>query len=103
MLCWLVASSISFLVGCDSGGGAADAPIAQAVCGLTSPPAGARPCAPADVGLSSEICRCGSRWYWDGTACVATAACTCTRNCDLLYATPDDCRAAHAACRDAGP
>ncbi len=55
-------------------------------------------CAAADVGLSAEICRCGSKYYWDGTSCAATAACRCTRNCDLLFDTQVACEAANTAC-----
>lgn len=59
-------------------------------------------CEPANVTLSAEICRCGSRYYWNGSACVGSAACTCTANCDRLFATESECARAHSACRDSG-
>ena len=57
-------------------------------------------CAAADVGLSPELCRCGSKFYWNGSACAATAACRCTRSCESLFDTLDACQAAYAPCRD---
>ncbi len=60
-------------------------------------------CAPANVGLSTELCRCGSKYYWDGAACAATAACRCTSNCERLFDTQAQCETAYSACRsDAG-
>jgi hypothetical protein len=59
-------------------------------------------CEPANVMLSEEICRCGSRYYWNGSACVGSAACRCTANCDRLFATESECERAHNTCRDGG-
>jgi hypothetical protein len=56
-------------------------------------------CAAANVGLSAEICRCGSKYYWDGAACAATAACRCTSNCERLFDTQAQCETAYSACR----
>lgn len=78
----------------DSGGGVS-------VCGLAGA-TGTPSCAAAPVSLSPETCRCGSRWYWDGAACVTTAACTCYAGCDLLHETMDACAAAYAACAPDG-
>ncbi len=61
----------------------------------------ARGCGPANVGLSAELCRCGSKFYWDGATCAATAACRCTSNCELLFDTQSACESAYAVCRDA--
>ena len=91
--------ALTLLVACGDDDGA-DAG-GMAVCSLT----GANPapaCAPAAVTLSTEICRCGSHYYWDGAACVATAACTCSAGCDLLYETEAACMAAYSACASDG-
>ncbi|MFO0556836.1 MAG: hypothetical protein U0269_02335 [Polyangiales bacterium] len=61
----------------------------------------ARGCGPAMPGLSTEICRCGSKYYWDGASCTSTAACRCTSNCDLLFDTQVACESAYSVCRDA--
>lgn len=54
--------------------------------------------------LGEETCRCGSRYYWDGAGCSATAACYCYEGCDRLFDSALDCRAAYASCRaDGGP
>ncbi len=83
-------------------GASADAGAGVSLCGLTG--AGrAVGCEADDVGLSAEICRCGSRYFWDGKRCADTAACTCTRNCDRVFATREACEANHASClADAG-
>jgi hypothetical protein len=60
-----------------------------------------RGCDPAMPVLSTEPCRCGSKFYWDGMRCAPTAACRCTSHCDLLFDTQDACENAYAACRDA--
>jgi hypothetical protein len=84
--------------GDDRGSGTPDAgATGVSVCGLTGG-AEAPPCAPAAVRLSEEICRCGSRYYWNGTECVGTAACECFSGCDLLYETPELCMAKYARC-----
>lgn len=59
-------------------------------------------CAAADVGLSTEICRCGSKYFWNGATCEGTAACRCTRNCDRLFTTMEACVQAYQMCASDG-
>ena len=81
---------------------AVDSGAAVSVCSLTGG-AASPPCTTAPVVLSAAICRCGSRYYWDGSACIATAACDCFGGCEFLYETMAACDAAYAMCRDGGP
>lgn len=71
-------------------------PSGVGVCGLTGAPP--PDCAPAVISLSTDACRCGSHFYWDGAACVSTAACTCYSGCEELYETAAECEADHASC-----
>lgn len=72
------------------------------VCSITgSPPADG--CEAASVRLSSTVCRCGARYFWDGSSCAPTTACECYEGCDRLYSSEEDCLAAHAACLREAP
>lgn len=92
---------VAVLAGCTTAAPVAPDAGGVSVCGLSAA-TGASACAAAPVSLSTELCRCGSRWYWDGSSCVSTAACTCYAGCDLLHETMDACTAAYAACAPDG-
>lgn len=101
---WVVIAMVALVgIGCDAGGAEGDDAAAGAqVCALTG--GTATGCADQPPELSSDTCRCGSRYYWDTSACVATAACRCLSGCERLFETEADCQAAYASCgRDAGP
>jgi hypothetical protein len=59
-------------------------------------------CDDAPPELSAETCRCGSHYYWDGTSCVSTSACSCYANCARFFDTDAACEAAYASCRGDG-
>jgi hypothetical protein len=81
----------------DAGAVGPDAATGVSVCSLTEG-AASPPCAAAAVRLSDEVCRCGSRYFWNGTECVGTAACQCYAGCELLYETAELCAAKYARC-----
>jgi hypothetical protein len=79
------------LAACDGNG---DAGVA--VCELTG--GSAAGCADETPALSTDTCRCGASWYWNGASCTATSACTCHSGCDRLFETEEACASAHASC-----
>lgn len=103
LLRWVVAMlSVGALAGCECSTARPDPDGGVAVCSLTG--ATSSNCDDPPPTLSNDLCRCGSRYYWDGTSCVSTAACLCYEGCDRLFETDLACEAAYASCRgDAGP
>jgi hypothetical protein len=79
------------LSACDGDG---DAGVA--VCELTG--GSAAGCADETPELGADVCRCGSRWYWNGASCTATSACECFSGCERLFETEAACADAHASC-----
>ncbi len=58
------------------------------------------PCPAATPTLDPAICRCILGYVWNGSTCVSLSNCHCYAGCDELYDSIEQCRAAHAHCRE---